>query len=81
MYKIVQSTEQQNTFIIIRDHGVIKSANHYEMASLLAYINEVATWCKETFGNEYETWNIDASVSAFIFEKDDEAMAFKMRWT
>lgn len=80
MYKIVQSTKQPNAFFVVRTKDEICLANYHEMAVLRAYVNEVATWCKEAFGNEYETWDIDCSGSTFIFEKDEDAMAFKMRW-
>lgn len=42
-------------------------------------LNHIAQWCKDTYGNEYETWNIlDGCV--FTFTNDEDAMAFKLRW-
>lgn len=80
MYKMVQFVENQNIFFVVRDINVIHSSHYHEMTVLRDYINEMAAWCKEAFDNEYETWNIESSGSTFTFEKDVDAMAFKMRW-
>lgn len=44
------------------------------------FINEIASWCKKTFGNEYETWDIDSSGCTFIFQRKEDAMIFKLKW-
>ena len=47
----------------------------------MKFVNEVTTWCKETYGNEYETWDFKAVGCLFTFEKEADAVAFKLRWT
>ncbi len=54
--------------------------NYTDTEATRIFVNDLAIWCKETFGNEYETWNIDWSGCTFIFDKREDAMAFKLRW-
>ena len=32
------------------------------------FVNELAIWCKNMTGNEYETWDIDSTGCNFIFQ-------------
>lgn len=50
------------------------------MKTAMEFINEVAQWCKKTFGNEYESWDIVGGGTAFVFYEDEELMLFKLRW-
>jgi hypothetical protein len=51
-----------------------------EMKIAMEFINEVAQWCKATFRNEYESWDIVGGGTAFVFYNDEELMLFKLRW-
>ena len=73
MVKVIQVKD--NVFVVIReDH------NNDTMSDLIVEIATMAGWCKRTFENEYETWNIDHTGCRFIFENIEDAMAFKLRW-
>lgn len=69
----------------ISDKKFILYANHNDdvstdMKALIKFINEIVVWCKKTFGNDYETWDFKSNGCIFSFEKETEAMAFKLRW-
>ena len=76
--------------IVVRQHsddlkkftayGTNVVGNDFSMEQYRDTINEIATWCKETFGNDYETWNIDNSGSTFIIDNEEDIVAFKLRW-
>jgi len=65
-------------FVLYADH---KNDSAGDMKATIKFINEIVVWCKETFGNDYETWNFRPNGCVFNFEKEAEAMAFKLRWT
>ncbi len=73
MAVVKQSPKEVNTFVVY----VSVNSDYIEDRNL---INEMAIWCKELTGNEYETWNIDSSGAKFIFNNGEDAMAFKLRW-
>lgn len=54
--------------------------NDIPMSEWRDLINEVAKWCKELTGNDYETWNIDDSGCTFSFDNDEDRAAFMLRW-
>lgn len=64
-------------FALYADH---KNDSSSDMKATMKFINEVVNWCKKTFGNDYETWDFKSNGCIFSFEKEAEALAFKLRW-
>ncbi|KKM75136.1 hypothetical protein LCGC14_1393370 [marine sediment metagenome] len=64
-------------FVVYADH---KNDSANDMKALIKFINEIVVWCKKTFDNDYETWDFKSNGCIFSFEKETEAMAFKLRW-
>ena len=73
---IVQVPNKPNIFVVC----VKDSSDCFDIAETNKLINEVAKWCKETFENEYETWNFEASSCTFMINKEEDIIAFKLRW-
>ncbi len=69
-------TEYKKFFVYTYDDN-----ESVDTEDIMKFVNEVTTWCKEACGNDYETWNFKANGCVFAFEKDEDAMAFKLRWT
>lgn len=65
-------------FVLYVDH---KNNSANDMKVIMKFINEVVVWCKKTFGNDYETWDFRSNGCIFSFEKEADAVAFKLRWT
>jgi len=57
-----------------------RSAFLNDMNETMKFVNEVTTWCKETYGNEYETWDFKSIRCLLVFDKIEDAVAFKLRW-
>jgi hypothetical protein len=73
---VVRPTEQPHHYIV----GYKGGRNHEDMQEVINFINEIATWCKVTFGNEYETWDIGPTGADFSFTNTNHEMLFKLRW-
>lgn len=63
-------------FVVYADH----KNDSGDTKELIEFINKIVVWCKKTFGNDYETWNFRPNGCVFNFEKEAEALAFKLRW-
>lgn len=82
MLRIVQ-TDKPHYYVVTTEavpDGVWGPTHQPEMKEVIGFINDVATWCKVTFGNEYETWDIGPSGADFSFKDINHEMLFKLRW-
>ena len=64
-------------FVVYADH---KNDSPSDMKATMKFINEIVIWCKKVYNNEYETWDFKSNGCVFTFKKEEDAVAFKLRW-
>lgn len=85
MKRIVLLEIDHNTFqfVVTLPFSINSPCDEFYESDQQTYKNKIhqaSEWCKQQFENEYKSWNlIDNSV--FVFQNDQDALAFKMAWS